>query len=184
MAVRFMVDSTEGKDGHCETIMDYVVSWTLRRAQNECSSETGKERLYMYSRRLLGLIIQQKIKPEDDVVVETWKQEALIDLWVRATINGVSHDVLIENKYYSHLHDDQLNRYKIYFDNYLDEHFKESKRHYVILSCKESWENEEYKGYGYEVYGWDDMTYAMFGDNKIIESSGSDIFDEFWINWT
>ena len=98
MAVRFMVDSTEGKDGHCETIMDYVVSWTLRRAQNECSSETGKERLYMYSRRLLGLIIQQKIKPEDDVVVETWKQEALIDLWVRATINGVSHDVLIENK--------------------------------------------------------------------------------------
>ena len=184
MAVRFMVDSTEGKDGHCETIMDYVVSWTLRRAQNECSSETGKERLYMYSRRLLGLIIQQKIKPEDDVVVETWKQEALIDLWVRATINGVSHDVLIENKYYSHLHDDQLNRYKIYFDNFLDEHFKESKRHYVILSCKESWKNEEYKGYGYEVYGWDDMTSAMFGDNKIIESSGSDIFDEFWINWT
>lgn len=49
MAVRFMVDSTEGKDGHCETIMDYVVSWTLRRAQNECSSETGKERLYMKS---------------------------------------------------------------------------------------------------------------------------------------
>lgn len=45
MSVRFMVDSTEGKDGHCETIMDYVVSWTLRRAQSECKEDSGKERL-------------------------------------------------------------------------------------------------------------------------------------------
>ena len=54
MSVRFMVDSTEGKDGHCETIMDYVVSWTLRRAQSECKEDSGKERLYIYSRRFLA----------------------------------------------------------------------------------------------------------------------------------
>lgn len=183
MAVRFMTDSTEGKDGHCETIMDYVVSWTLRRAQNECQSEKGKEKLYSYSRRLLGLIIGQDIKPSDIVVVETWKQEAQIDLWVRATVNGVSHDVLIEDKYYSGLHDNQLERYRIYFDKLLDEHFKDSKRHYVILTCKENWEADEYKGFGFEVYGWDDMIAAMAGDNNKLEPSGSDIFDEFWINW-
>ena len=35
--VRFMADSTEGKDGAKEVIMDYVISWTLRRAQNSLS---------------------------------------------------------------------------------------------------------------------------------------------------
>ena len=81
MSVRFMVDSTEGKDGHCENIMDYVVSWTLRRAQNECKEDSGKERLYIYSRRFLGLIIGREIKDDDFVEVETWKQENNIDIW-------------------------------------------------------------------------------------------------------
>lgn len=183
MAVKFMVDSTEGKDGHCETIMDYVVSWTLRRAQNECSKDSGKEKLYAYCRRFLGLIVGQEIKPTDEVTVETWKQDNYIDVWVRVTINGIIHDILIEDKYYSKLHDDQLERYKKYFDSVLDRYVPESKRHYVILSIRDSSECSDYRGYGFEVYGWDDMIEAMSGKEGNLLPSGSDIFDEFWINW-
>ena len=31
---KFMRDDTVDKDGKLETIMDYVISWTLRMAQN------------------------------------------------------------------------------------------------------------------------------------------------------
>jgi len=33
-----MRDDTVDKDGKLETIMDYVISWTLRMAQNSCST--------------------------------------------------------------------------------------------------------------------------------------------------
>lgn len=182
-AVRFMVDSTEGKDGHCETIMDYVVSWTLRRAQNECCYDPGKDRLYRYCRNFLGMLIGRKIVDSDLVIVETWKQENLIDLWVHVMINDESHDILIEDKYYSSLHDNQLERYREYFDKWLSENRPYSLPHYVILSCKDSDEVDEYKGYGFDVYSWDQMLEYMSEGGGILEPSGSDIFDEFWINW-
>lgn len=183
MAVRFMVDSSEGKDGACEAIMDFVVSWTLRRAQNECKDEPGKEQLYIYARRFLGMLIHQEIKHEDIVYVETWKQEHKIDLWVRAVVNGVTHDILIEDKYYSSLHDEQCERYKVIFDNWLNENLKESIRHYAILTCRDKWETDDYKGHGYEIFAWDDMVEAMCGDEAELKPTGSDIFDEFWIEW-
>ena len=86
-------------------------------------------------------------------------------------------------KYYSRLHDNQLERYRTYFDGILDEYLKESKRHYVILSCKNKAETSDYEGYGFEVYGWDDIIEAMCGGDNELKPSGSDIFDEFWINW-
>lgn len=177
--ISFMRDSTE-KDGHGETIMDYVVSWTLRRAQNVCKNDTGKENLYQYSRRLLGLLIKKNIKDEDLVVVETWKQEKQIDLWVYINVNGEEHDVLIEDKYYTNLHDEQLQRYRTYFDSWIAEHRPNSTPHYVVLTCKD--EKEEFLGFGFDVYSWSEMLDAM-SDGKKLEESGSDIFDEFWINW-
>lgn len=183
MAVRLMVDSTEAKNGHCEAIMDFVVSWTLRRAQNECRNEPGKGNLYKYCRRFLGLLINQDIHVEDEVRVETWKQENDIDLWVRATINGINHDILIEDKYYTKLHDNQLEKYKSYFDKLLDDNHIETVRHYVILTCRDKWDIKDYEGFGFEVFAWDDMIDAMSEDSGKMEPSGSDIFDEFWINW-
>ncbi|MCF2615527.1 hypothetical protein I6E41_11585 [Prevotella stercorea] len=76
-----------------------------------------------------------------------------------------------------------LERYRTYFDGILDEYLKESKRHYVILSCKNKAETSDYEGYGFEVYGWDDIIEAMCGGDNELKPSGSDIFDEFWINW-
>ena len=71
--VRFMADSTEGKDGAKEVIMDYVISWTLRRAQNSCAYD--KPILYRYCRKFLGYLLGIELKDSDVVKVETWKQE-------------------------------------------------------------------------------------------------------------
>ena len=182
--VRFMTDSTEGKDGAKEVIMDYVVSWTLRRAQNSCAVE--KPILYNYCRRFLGLLLNQTIKDDDIVTVETWKQDNYIDLWVHVSINGISHDILIEDKYYSNLHDDQLTRYKEYFDKWLEENRKESMPHYYILSCMDSYDKKvsQYKVPDFKLICWDQMLEAMGCNNADCEPSESDIFNEFWINWT
>ena len=52
-----------------------------------------------------------------------------------------------------------------------------------MLSCKNKAETSDYEGYGFEVYGWDDIIEAMCGGDNELKPSGSDIFDEFWINW-
>ena len=96
--IRFMADSTEGKDGAKEVIMDYVISWTLRRAQNSCAND--KPVLYRYSRKLLGFLLGIELEDRDVVKVETKKQVERIDLWVEVSVNGVEYDILIEDKYY------------------------------------------------------------------------------------
>lgn len=179
--VSFMNDSTEGKDGAKEVIMDYVVSWTLRRAQNTCASE--KPILYNYCRKFLGLLLEQPISDNDQVTVETWKQENRIDLWVYAVVNGVEHDLLIEDKYYSSLHDDQLSRYKLYFDDWVATNRAHSIKHYYILSCMDSSDEKtkQYANPDFKLICWDEMLNAMECNTHV--ESESDIFNEFWINW-
>ena len=184
--VRFMSDSTEGKDGAKETIMDYVISWMLRRAQNKCSSE--KPVLYDYCRKFLGRLIEKEITPSDNVVVETWKQYERIDLWVYVKVGDEEHDILIEDKYYSRIHDNQPGRYKSIFDEWRKGNRPKSHPHYWILSCfdnKESTDiyNAAAKDSGFKILFWDDMLESMGIKNENPLASESDIFNEFWLEW-
>ena len=180
--VRFMADSTEGKDGAKEVIMDYVISWTLRRAQNSCAYD--KPILYRYCRKFLGYLLGIELKDSDVVKVETWKQEYRIDLWVWVSVNGVEYDILIEDKYYSGLHDDQLERYKELFDEWLQSHRPKSKPLYWLLTCHERGLTDIYdsaKNYGFCVGFWDDMIKAMGCEGADVKDSESDIFNEYWL---
>ena len=180
--VRFMADSTEGKDGAKEVIMDYVVSWTLRRAQNRCSGE--KPILYRYCRNFLGFLLKRKLKDSDVVLVNTWKQENWIDLWVWVSVNGVEYDILIEDKYYSRLRNNQLSRYKLYFDDWLDKNRRNSTRRYWLLTCLDRPKTSIYSsagGDGFSIGSWDDMKEAMGCDASDFQDSESDIFNEFWL---
>lgn len=180
--VRFMADSTEGKDGAKEVIMDYVISWTLRRAQNSCAYD--KPILYRYCRKFLGYLLGIELKDSDVVKVETWKQEYRIDLWVWVSVNGVEYDILIEDKYYSGLHDDQLERYKELFDEWLQSHRPKSKPLYWLLTCHERGLTDIYDSaekYGFCVGFWDDMISAMGCEDDDAQDSESDIFNEFWL---
>ena len=176
-----MTDSTKGKDGAKEIIMDYVISWALRNAQNICKNENPI--LYNYCRRLLSLLLNKDLNESDEVTVETWKQFERIDLWVYVTINGEEHDILIEDKYYSPLHGNQLNRYKIIFDDWLKENRPHSNPHYILLSCMESYypKISIYENPIFRIIAWDEMIEAMGCDKS--NPSGSDIFDEFFIYW-
>ena len=52
---KLMEDDTE-KDGRPELVMDYIISWTLRRADFKCSIE--KPILYGYCREILACYLQ------------------------------------------------------------------------------------------------------------------------------
>lgn len=67
-----MKDSSEG-DSQKETMIDFILSWTLRRSIQQYSEE--KPILYQYCRKIIGKLIG--IEMTDDVQVtsvETWKQ--------------------------------------------------------------------------------------------------------------
>lgn len=78
-----MSDSSTG-DSNKETMLDFILSWTLRRAQSKFSNE--KPVLYRYCREILFNLLEiddfNGIEVES---VETWKQWERIDL--HANIN-------------------------------------------------------------------------------------------------
>lgn len=183
----FMMDSSEG-NANKEAIMDFVVSWTLRMAVDH--KKIKRPILHECSRNLLfKLIGKQNFKKTRVVKVETWKQYRKIDLWVRIILeeNGVceQHDVLIEDKVYSKLRDKQLSDIRSAFDKYLDEEQIITERHYILLTCMESYDaniNQYSKASddGFTLIPWDELMVAMFAGRKPMYSE-SEIFNEFWV---
>lgn len=183
----FMMDSSEGNVNK-EAIMDFVVSWTLRMAVDH--KKIKRPILHKCSRNLLfKLIGKQNFKKTRVVKVETWKQYRKIDLWVRIILeeNGVceQHDVLIEDKVYSKLRDKQLSDIRSAFDKYLDEEQIITERHYILLTCMESYDaniNHYSKASddGFTLIPWDELMVAMFAGRKPMYSE-SEIFNEFWV---
>ena len=183
----FMMDSSEG-NANKEAIMDFVVSWTLRMAVDH--KKIKRPILHECSRNLLfKLIGKQNFKKTRVVKVETWKQYRKIDLWVRIILeeNGVceQHDVLIEDKVYSKLRDKQLSDIRSAFDKYLDEEQIITERHYILLTCMESYDANiiqysKASDDGFTLIPWDELMVAMFAGRKPMYSE-SEIFNEFWV---
>ena len=78
--------------------------------------------------------------------------------------NGVheQHDVLIEDKVYSKLRDKQLSDIRSVFDKYLDEEQIIAERHYILLTCMESYDaniNQYSKASddGFTLIPWDEL---------------------------
>ena len=87
-------------------------------------------------------------------------------MWVRIILeeNGVreQHDVLIEDKVYSKLRDKQLSDIRSVFDKYLDEEQIIAERHYILLTCMESYDaniNQYSKASddGFTLILWDEL---------------------------
>ncbi len=173
-----MRDSSE-KDGNIETVLDYILSWTLRRASDVYSNE--KPILYQYCRRILFKLLDIEYNEHIRIKsVETWKQWNRIDLHANIELeeNGIikHHAVLIENKAYTHVHDNQLNRYKQIFEETYDH--SQWTLHYVLITCldevPEAME-EECRNAGFKYYPLLDV----FSNEQ--EESESDLFNEFWL---
>ena len=192
---KLMNDSSD-KDGHAETVMDYVISWCLRRAQSICKTE--KPILYSKCRFMLSKLLDLDVLNIESVEfkrVEVWKQWERIDLFVEvdAVINNIEkrYAILIEDKFYSGLHytkdidgkyRNQLEVYKKKFENYYKEQNEVRELRYALITCIER-EDIKFKQYnitsqfGYNVFSF----YELLEDEILTES---EIFNEFWFRWS
>lgn len=189
---QLMLDETES-DGHAEPIMDYVISWCLRRADVRCKDE--KPILYSHCRFMLGKLLS--IENTDAVIfsnVKVWKQDHDIDLWVELTVTCQGemskHALLIENKYYTSLHDatdtdgkkrNQLEVYKKKFDAHYNSQSETWQKHYALITCIERNDGkfEQYsiaEKFGFNLFSF----YDLLEDDTQTES---DLFNEFWYRW-
>lgn len=195
-----MHDDTTG-DGKAEIVMDYVMSYSLRHAEDKYLIE--KPMLCRYCRYMLGALLGIHIDNKTNVEsVRVWKEWQYIDLSVEATIkkkDGESHTyvILIENKYYTKLRGHQLEDYKKKFDDYYaNKNISSEYRRYRLISCLEEKEKIE-NIYGVKVSKYPEEEnqedflalpfYSLLPEKFYHETTGeyedteSDIFNEFWL---
>lgn len=185
----FMYDNSEGDYGK-EAMLDYQMSYLLRlSATVERGFEVGKRVLM----RLLdkGSLIDKNGYVANIKVsyVKVWKQWQHIDVIAEVEGdfgNGIEkHIIVIEDKAYTSVHDNQLNRYsKTVNDWYKD---KNVQIHYWVITffdngsdesnainkhCKEAKEN-------WGCLSFDEVVNP--NNEEIQRGTGNNIIDEFWI---
>ena len=197
-----MCDSTEG-DGKAEIVMDYVMSYSLRHAEDEYKKE-NKQILSKYCRYMLGKLLGIAIDEATCVTsVKVWKEWHHMDLCaeVKLTRRGQEeyYALLIENKYYSPLHykrdakgtwRNQVDVYKEIFESYYNSLPDKEKWNlrYALVSCFESSDNkihmyDEALKFGCKVFGFYDLFDDTFKNKETgtYEETESEIFNEFWL---
>lgn len=177
----FMQDSWHSNHGY-EAMLDFQMSWLMRLAAEK---DIDKPRLHEVSKDVLLRLINKKGEKNIEIKkVEVWRQWAGIDVVaeVDVEVDGKpeQHLVVIEDKAYTMLHDNQLARYK----KIVDETY-EGKRdiHYWVITFHEEGKwleklKNDCKGTEwrllsfYEVIGWKEGGF---------EDTESDLFNEFWL---
>ena len=191
---QFMRDNTQ-KDGHTETIMDYVISRCIRRADKICSHE--KPILYSHCRYILGTLLGiENLKDTTFHNIKVWKQEQYIDLLVELEVKEneqiTKHALIIENKYYTNLHDttdtdgqqrNQLEVYKKKFDvHYTGKQNENWQKHYALITCLERNSTPFNRHFDQIV----EQEFNVFSFYELLENdiqTESDLFNEFWYRW-
>jgi hypothetical protein len=185
-----MNDDSEGDHGK-ETMLDYELSYLLRIAN---TTEFGND----FAQRVLRMLIgadSNHIDSDDELdfllirSVKVWKQWERIDLLAEIEADYgfgfKKYVVVIENKAYTCIHDDQLSRYAAIVEDYykgqdVEIHYwvitffdKGSEKYQAIANqCKES-EGE------WNCISFDEL--AVLTDEELQKGTYNDIIDEFWI---
>lgn len=187
----FMIDDSD-KDGKAETIMDYVFSWCFRCTCFEYVRDQ-QPKLYHYCKYMLCMLLSKENEIDNIQFenVKVWKQEKSIDLWVETELyvnNKIEHHaILIENKYYTDIHDNQLKRYKDTFDNYYKDNadYPQTNLHYAVITCQYE-KTDVYKSIKQQCKECDERfkifhLYDLVDNSTKYSPSESDIFNEFFI---
>lgn len=190
-----MKDESNG-DSQKEAISDFVLSWTLRVAQDNFPTRDTQPRLHTSCRQILSKLIfglenGDKIKPTDKVIsVKVWKQWNWIDLHanVELEIDGQKefHLIVIENKAYTRTHDNQLLRYKDLINQTYDasSDIKQFKRHFILITFLDSDNKKEvYESLQKDCQenGYRCISILDLQPNCGCIDTESDIFNEFWL---
>jgi len=169
-----------------ELLLDYFLGWTLR-----CSNEKVEDyKVKEAAKRILSFLIYDKLENFEVISVETWKQWNKIDLSAEVILTKSNttekYAILFENKMYTHVHSNQLNRYKEIFEKFYSNpknNKTDYKRIYVFLTC---FYNEcdyevdfiECKKHNYKPY-----SFGWLKTKTKIEATGNYLFDEFWFRY-
>ena len=192
-----MKDSSEGDKGK-EAMLDFVLSWTLRVASDAYPDKEVKQTLHKACRRILfklifGLKRYEEIERKQCQVcsVQVWKQWNNIDLHANVTlrIDGGEpeyHVIVVENKVYTPLSDNQLGPYKeIILNTYKGGAYEKHIHFWVITGFNEECRKDKFDKIKKEceANGWDCIPILDLQPNNIPEKEkpDSDIFDEFWL---
>lgn len=184
----FMLDSSES-DGPAEIVMDYIISYTLRSANN-----IKFPLLAEYARKILFRLIETIDSGQTISRIEVWKQwgeaKKRMDLTVEIDIidsdGAVSnHAILIEDKYYSGIrYDDNLQEYQIQtykriFDNFYGD--KTIHKHYWVISCISPSDEKFDRLYSF-VRDYNFKAISIYDLVKgINQDCESDIFNQFFL---
>ena len=190
----FMNDESEGDHGK-EAMLDYQLSYLFRLAS---TYDTG---FGLGQRTLIKLIEKEYQLNEIDYIdnvnfisVKVWKQWQKIDLIAEVEIdfglgdnnNNIEHHVIVvENKAYTGIHDDQLSRYNQTIEDWYKD--KDVKIHYWVVTFydNDTKEFEAISNQCHEAKGqWKCISFedvVDLTDDEKIYGTGNNIIDEFWI---
>lgn len=176
MSELLMIDSTSG-DGKAEIVMDYIISYTLRSSVN-----SNMPKFKLASRAILFKLIDIPDNGQEIMSVKVWKQWRKIDLTVEVvlSLNGEKRQyaLLIEDKYYTAPHDNQLARYKEVFDAFYSDGYE--KRYLLITAIYRTDNNFEKFYSNVERDGFTALSLKeLIAENQ--EPTESDIFNQFWL---
>lgn len=181
----FMCDDSASDKGK-EAVMDFVLSWTLRRAQSRYRRE--KSPLHAACRHILfGLLEIADYSAIEVEEVRTEKQWKNTDLVARVTLRlpggqTQEHALLVENKVYTQTRPGQLPGYKQAFDAEYACGIEAPHRHYVLITCHSAPQPQTVahcREAGFRYLPIEDLQpVAPEQDTE------SDLFNEFWLrNW-
>ena len=179
----FMQDSWHSNHGY-ESMLDFQMSWLMRLAAEK---SIEKPQLHKISKEvLLRLVkIDKDNKQNVEIIkVEVWRQWKSIDVVAEVDIkvNGQveQHLVVIEDKAYTMIHDNQLNRYR---QTVVETYGDTRKTHYWVITFHEEGIYWERLKCDCERAKWDILSfYEVIGcENGEFPDTESDLFNEFWL---
>ena len=189
----FMNDDSEGDHGK-EAMLDYQLSYLLRLASTyETGFELGQRTIMKLIEENYQLNQLGYIDNADFISVKVWKQwqkidliaEVEVDLGIGVESNIEHHVIVVENKAYTGIHDDQLSRYYQTVEDWYKD--KDVEIHYWVITFYDNDTKEfeaisnqcrEAKG-RWECISFEDVVDLTYDER--ISGTGNDIIDEFWI---
>lgn len=188
----FMNDDSEGNHGK-EAMLDYQLSYLLRLANSDISYHDGEE----FAKRVLMKLLEKEAILDSwgyvdnlrKVSVKAWKQWQHIDLIFEVDVDcgaGMEHHVIVvENKAYTSIHDDQLTHYT----ETTEEYYKDKNvliHYWVITFFDNGTENyESIASQCRESKGrWKCLSFVDLidlTDEEKEKGTSNEILDEFWV---
>ena len=168
----------------CEILIDYYFSWTIR-----CSQDIYRftdSNVNKYSKLILSKCLfndEKYLENKKVTIVKCGKNCKDIDLWFEIEIENEEkvYVMIIETKMYTSIRSGQLEKYKIFIDNYYKGKENKYTIKYRFLRIDEIKEEDliECSKFNY-------LPISIMDIQNIIKNLGETkniLFDEFWFRW-